>query len=366
MLMVFLVVDPSTGDLTHLWMRHAARTGLPKHGLADLDEETLQRGVADRLKRVAAKLDRGDQPKELADTVDRPDFQDPGEDPQYVPDRYGTPLERRDDTRTPLFDGEPTREQAEQGVLGDCGIIATLGALARHHPGAIRDSVREGEDGNYQVRLHEAKYSISNRRYQPTGRPTTLTVTPDLPVFDQRPDTPAFANSTSTGAAWAPILEKAVAGTDQTWNDERQDKATRIWNARGNPGEAPTGYVRLHQGSNEGDRAELLTQLTGRPAKVVEFPTGYDNQGRSAARQLRDEIVGHLSEDKPVLVGTRKLNENELALPKKLVDNHVYEVTEVDEQGSFHLRNPWNSRHPETMTVQEFKANTRPRYTTLE
>ncbi|TDC82573.1 C2 family cysteine protease [Actinomadura sp. 7K507] len=334
--------------------------------VAHLDEDAVERSVADRLKQVVGKLDRSDKPKELADIVDRPDFQDPGEDPADVPDRYGTPLERSDGTRTPLFDGEPTREQTKQGDLGDCGVIASLGALAAHFPEVIRDCVRETDNGNYQVRLHEAKYSMSNRRYEPTGRPITLTVTSDLPVYDQQPNHPAFANSTSTGAAWAPVLEKALAGVDQTWDGERRKKQTRIWNARGNPGDAPTGYVRLNQGSDAGDRAELLTQLSGRPATVVQFPTGYDHRGRSADRQLREEITDRLAGNKPVLVGTRKLNVGETALPKKLSDGHVYEVTKVDDQGKLHLRNPWNRKHPEPMSIQEFKAGVRPRYTTLE
>ncbi|MFG2089798.1 hypothetical protein [Spirillospora sp. NPDC048824] len=137
--------DP--GDASDDWERRISGEGLLPDDdarVADLDEDAVERSVADRLRQVVGKLDRSDQPKELAETVDRPDFQDPTEDPQYVPDRYGTPLERRDGTRTPLFDGEPTREQTEQGALGDCGIIATLGAVAEHHPEAIRDCVREG------------------------------------------------------------------------------------------------------------------------------------------------------------------------------------------------------------------------------
>lgn len=273
---------------------------------------------------------------------------------------------RADGSRTPLFDGEPTREQTEQGDLGDCGIIATLGAIAGHHPRVIRDCVRQTDDGNYQVRLHEAEYSTSMRRYEPTGRPITLTVTANLPIYDGHPGKPAFANSVSTGSAWAPVLEKAIAGADQTWNGERRDKATRIWNAQGYPGAAPTGYVRLNQGSGPRDRAELLTQLTGRPAKTVEFPSGYDGQGRNADHRLRDEIVDQLSDKKPVLVGTRERRTGESSLPKGLQQKHVYEVTKVDDEGRLHLRNPWNTRHPGPMTIQEFKAGVRPRYTTLD
>ncbi|SFP50043.1 hypothetical protein SAMN04489713_114278 [Actinomadura madurae] len=334
--------------------------------MAESDEVALERGISDRLKQIAAKLELSDKHKELAGTVDRPDFQDPKGDPLLTPDRYGAPLERADGTRTPLFKGEPTREQTQQGTLGDCGIISTLGAVAGHSPEAIRDRVRETGDGNYEVSLHEAKYSPSKQCYVPTGRPITLTVTPELPIKDQEPDTPSFARTTSAGVAWAPVLEKAIAGADQTWSARRQARATELWNVQGHPGDAPTGYVRLNQGTNPGERAELLTQLTGRPAKTVRFPNGYDNQGRSADRRLHDEIAGQLSQNKPILVGSRELLKGESALPAKLVANHAYEVTRIDDQGRLHLRNPWNERHPAPLTLQEFKTAIRPRYTTLE
>lgn len=147
--------------------------------MAESDEVALERGISDRLKQIAAKLELSDKHKELAGTVDRPDFQDPKGDPLLTPDRYGAPLERADGTRTPLFKGEPTREQTQQGTLGDCGIISTLGAVAGHSPEAIRDCVRETDDGNYEVSLHEAEYSPSKQCYVPTGRPITLTVTPN-------------------------------------------------------------------------------------------------------------------------------------------------------------------------------------------
>ncbi|MEO3826215.1 C2 family cysteine protease [Actinomadura sp. B10D3] len=333
---------------------------------ADVDEDELERGIADRLKQVAVKLDLRREPKELAGTVDHPDFQDPKEDPKNIPDRYGTPLDRPDGSRTPLFDGRPKREQVEQGALGDCGVIATLGAVAGHHPEAIRDCVRETDDGNYQVRLHEAKYSTSKQRYEPTGRPITLTVTPDLPIDDEYPGVPAFADDPSSGAAWLSVLEKAIAGMDQTWPARRRRLATELWNVRGNTGDAPTGYVRLNQGSNPAERAELLTQLTGRPAKTVQFPADYDNQGRTADQRLHDEIVDQLSQNKPVIVGTRTPLKGEPPLPGKLIKGHAYEVIKVDDQGRLHLRNPWNDRHPEPMNIREFRAGIRPRYSTLE
>jgi hypothetical protein len=306
-------------------------------------------------------------PRETSTIVDRPDFQDPKENPAAVPDRYGRPLDHPGEAPVPLFNGEPAREQAMQGRIGDCGIISALGAVAGHRPEAIRDCIRETDDGNYEVRLHETRFSASHIRYEATGRTIMLTVTPELPVFDSEPANPAFADSTKTGAAWGPIMEKAIAGSDQSWSDERRDKWQQRWEVQsGGEEEAPSGYVRLHQGSNPSERAELLTQLTGKPAKVWEFPTGYDRNGRSPDRQLVDEFRAQLELGKPILVGTRNRHPGERQLTNKLVDGHAYEVTKVDDAGRLHLRNPWNTRHPHPLTISEFRANIRPRYSTLE
>jgi hypothetical protein len=176
-------------------------------------------------------------------------------------DRYGTPLDRPDGTRTPVFNGEPTREQTQQGDLGDCGMVATLGAVAGHRPEAITRCVRETGDGNYEVRLHEAHYSPDAHRWEPTGQQLTLTVTPDLPVEDSTPGKPAFADSASTGVAWPAVLEKAVAGIDQTWGSRRHADWEQRWQTTRESQEhpevpLPEGYVRLNKGSTPGDRAE--------------------------------------------------------------------------------------------------------------
>jgi len=316
-------------------------------------------------RQVLRRIDRTDDPVELIDRIDRPDYKDPRERPERVPDRYGTPLDRPDGTRTPLFNGEPVREQTKQGRLNDCGIIAVLGAVAGHRPEAIRDCVRETDDGNYEVRLHETRFSSAKMRYEPTGRSIVLMVTPELPVFDSAPDRPAFADSVTTKAAWAPVLEKAIAGLDRTWDDERRAMEKRLWEATGNSGDPPNGYVRLNQGSRPRDRAELLAQLTGLPAEGVEFPE-HDSQGRTPDEQLLADFRRRLDDRKPILVGTRDRRADESFLPFRLIDGHAYEVTKVDERGMIHLRNPWNNTHPPLLTIGQFKAYFKPRYITLE
>lgn len=253
-----------------------------------------------------------------------------------------------------MFDGPPAREQTHQGRLSDCGIISTMGAVAGHRPEVISDCVRENGDGTYEVTLHQTKRSHYGdwSRFEPTGAVTVLTITPDLPVASDSPDQPAYARSSANDVAWVPILEKAIAGVDATW-DEGRTKSVE-------------GYVRLGRGSFPNHRAELLTQLTGEPAYTDDFPTQFDMQGRSPDRQLIETLREKLTDGCPVLVGTVNLELNDRRdLPKGLYDGHAYEVTEVDEQGLIHLRNPHNFAHPKPLTVEDFKKNIKNRYTTM-
>jgi hypothetical protein len=306
----------------------------------------------------------GDKSEALRAVVDRPAFRDPTV--KLPPDRYGDPLTRPDGTQVPCFDGQPTREQARQGRLGDCGLIATLGAVGAHRPGDISRSVQPNPDGTYRVVLNEARQTEHGAA--PTGRTVELTITPDLPVYEADPDLPAFGTATS-GTAWCPVLEKAFAGVAETWTPQRRVAWLDAWVAicadkpdgqvSMHSGPAPDGYVRLNQGTEPWERAEILTQLTGQEAVVREFPSGRDEW-------LINRIIrSQLQEGKPVLASSRQLNDGELKLPLNLEPKHVYEVTGV-EKGKIILRNPWNYKHPEPMETDEFASNMRAWYTTLK
>lgn len=336
------------GDRDARHADHAEGSDLPWH--EDAVEEPFPR-----------EGEQGDPPRTV---VDRPDFHDPND--QHSPDRYGDPLTRADGSRIPCFDGPPRREQTRQGWPGDCGIIAALGAVAAYQPDELTRRIRPQEDGSYQVTLSEAR--TSGGVSEPTGRDIELTVTQELPVSGSEPGTPACAKI-QDGAAWCAVAEKAFAGVDQTWTAERwtawetdwaelcaQDQADNVKTPRSGP--APTGYLRLHEGSTPWERAEALTQLTGRSATVREFPVGHDEWLTN--RIIRDQ----LSSGKPVLVSSRPKTHERETLPHGLKASHVYEVTGV-EKGQIILRNPWNKDHPQPMETDEFARNMSRYYSTL-
>jgi len=281
------------------------------------------------------------------------------------PDRYGDPLTLSDGSRVPRFNDRPTRDQTRQGRLGDCGIMAALGAVASHRPGDIAHRVAIQVDGTYRVRLDEARWNRHGA--EPTGRVVEMSVTPDLPVYNDASAQPAFAKAEG-GAAWSPVLEKAFAGVDKTWTASRRadwaegwkglcedDVANKVEKPRSGP--PPDGYVRLNQGSNAWERAEVLTQLTGKESIVRSVPRHSNDMTRVLTRQLEDR--------KPVLIASRRERYEGEELPHDLDASHAYEVTAVRD-GKIVLRNPWGHKHPEPMTAAEFFTNTEREYTTLK
>jgi hypothetical protein len=292
-----------------------------------------------------------DAPEKIEAVVDRPGIDHMYDRPFYEPVQYGDPI-NFGDKPIPLFDGPPVREQTQQGALYDCTVIATLGAVAGHRPEVISQSIRENGDGTYTVSLHETVRGDDGIA-RPTGRQIELSLTPDLPTPTARPGESALA--ATQGTAWCALLEKAVAGVDQTWDDDRRGQWENRWavekGAAGIPeGPIPEGYERLNRGAWPLEPSELLTQLTGEESALYVFPTEDDAQDR-----VKHHIEHQLAEGKPVLVGTRPLDAEagEFELPKKLYGAHAYEVVAVDGD-MLHLRNPWNEQHPDALTMDEF------------
>ncbi|SCL21525.1 Calpain family cysteine protease [Micromonospora nigra] len=277
---------------------------------------------------------------------------------------YGQPLVAETGQPAPVLDGVPRREQVQQGSLGDCGMLATMGAVAAHRPDLIARLFHPNPDGTVDVLLHESTPAGDTTR--PTGRRLRVTVHPDVPVHAGSTWT-AYADQTAQGVAWVSLLEKAVAAIDRTWTGQRHEQWQRQWAGWHSPSDphraAPLGYARLGVGSTPDMQAELLTQLTGLPSRTTWFDTTVD------AQQAQARLTALLAAGSPVITATRAQDQYpahlRTKLPYDLVTGHAYEVVAV-RNGEVLLHNPWGSQHPPAIPVQEFLALTSGSYAHLD
>ncbi len=107
-------------------------------------------------------------------------------------------------TSNPLFGtyAAPSYLDINQGALGDCYLLASLGAISLLEPGVIQSMITDSHDGTYGIRFLDDNGA---RRY--------VTVDNQLPNFIEKKNwengsTLAFANGPFT---WAPLIEKAYA-----------------------------------------------------------------------------------------------------------------------------------------------------------
>lgn len=227
-----------------------------------------------------------------------------------------------DDVPHQLFvspDGGPAVDPTdlEQGYLGDCWMIASLGAIAQQRPDLIESMIRENANGTYTVTLHDGDRTVQ------------VTVTPDLPTVDGNPifvDNPSPSDAgEGVHELWPQILEKAAA---QYYGD----------------------YTDL-----EGDwPSKALELFTGAPTTTYdEGWLPWDGVDPPSA----DDLAGVLHDRGAILVSTYSDQHNALYENQTLVSGHAYYVQSVDPAaGTVTVVNPWGlSGHPPiTISYQDF------------
>jgi hypothetical protein len=213
----------------------------------------------------------------------------------------------------------------KQGQLGDCYLLASMAAIARANPEAIRRLVSgPNTDGTYDVTI----YSDTGGAFSTKWTPKVVKVTPTFPSFAT--GGPAFAERGDIDPAqggpelWVMLIEKAYATVE------------------GGYGDIEGGYGR-----------KAMTRLTGVESKSFD-PDDYTDT------QIISTVKYYLSAKWAVTASAdwyvRDAYKNE-ARKKGIVLEHEYAVVSVDEaKKTIDLQNPWGDEHIKGLKISEFRT----------
>lgn len=199
-----------------------------------------------------------------------------------------------------LFIDGPGLDDAVQGQVGDCYLIAALASVAKQQPKLISDAITANPDGTYTVRFFERK---ENEK-----KPTPVMITVDA-TFPSRRGKPEYATARAPKELWPLIFEKAYA----SWKG---------------------GFDAIEGGMS----ATALEALTG--AKPDFF--GVDDSLGATEIFKRLET---LTQSGAAVVALTKPWDTE----QHIVDDHAYTLVGVERRGRERfvtLRNPWGEREP--------------------
>lgn len=196
----------------------------------------------------------------------------------------------------PLFASTgPRITDIRQGALGDCWLLAGVGAIANDNSFVVRQNVVDFDDGTYGVHLGNSFYRVDT----------------DLPVASSSSSVPVYAKLGQQNCMWVAVVEKAYA------------------------------YYRT--GANS------YASIAGGWAVEVNRAFGATSTGDRAissyasATALANEIFNRWNTYQAVTIGFAG---GRIAAGAPLINNHMYTVYSVRRNSagvvtSITLRNPW-------------------------
>jgi hypothetical protein len=240
------------------------------------------------------------QLEDIAPDTIEPDFNDvrengekpsdPASDYGYIPNGqlFGT-------------SGEPSLSDVNQGAIGDCWWLASMGALAQTEEGRnqIRNMIRQNPNGTYTVSFPDGEQ---------------VTVTPSFPIKEA--GNTAYAQAAGDPpVVWPLVLEKALA-------------------------------------EREGSYGPLVG---GRASEGMETLTGQESTTYDTGDITQEELQGWLDEGG---VTASSLTEDdadgkEAYEDGRFIAGHAYVVQDIGDDGKVRLYNPWGNTHA-TVTMEEF------------
>ncbi|WP_114853659.1 C2 family cysteine protease [Brachybacterium sp. YJGR34] len=265
--------------------------------------------LEERLRGFAAELDRE---AEEQNAVSAPEGGAGGG--EGAPSRSNTDegIGRNGD-RQPIDEGIPdddeslSPENLAQGRWGDCGLLASFGALGHMDPEFLRQQVEEGPSGVYTVTM-----------YDEHGDPVTYRIEREI------------------------LADGATGESGEQTLASIYEEAWMMHN--GGDYEALNGIF----------PEDALEAMTGQPASRY---AGDDRPGL-------EEMATMLDEGRPIVADTAG---NEMPDDSRIVGTHAYSVTAVDrENGTVTVVNPWGAEGMDDpngpqetveMSIEEFREN---------
>ena len=232
----------------------------------------------------------------------------------------------------PLYgaSGAPTYQDVNQGYLGDCYFLSSLGEVALKDPSAIENMISANGNGTYSVRFFV------------NGQPDYVTVNSQLPVMGgcewANGSQLEFANGKTDD--WVALVEKAYAQLNAQTNAPHGMGLNS----------ASDSYAGITAGNGS-----ALTLVTDQPETGTSL---YANESTSALGSILTNLASSFSAGEEVLMSTPWNSSG------NLVADHMYMVTGVNAAtGALTIHNPWNTAYSGSLsmsfteTIQQLAAN---------
>ena len=213
-----------------------------------------------------------------------------------------------------------------QGSLGNCYFIASMVAVARANPDAIKQLIRSRGDGTYDVTLY-----VRDSAY---GSPKAVTqvVDPRMPLGPS--GSPLYAKvgdqKNGTTEIWSSLLEKRLAMQKGSYDKISGGNIAKDGFAFAGATELLTGKRESYRATTGMKEDDVLLEIAA--ALEGKKPVTVDSKDMTATPDLAKEAEAH-----------------------NVYGNHAYAPSKVDlEARTIDLTNPWGSDHVTGLSVKDF------------
>jgi hypothetical protein len=211
----------------------------------------------------------------------------------------------------PLFKDGVSFDDPVQGQLGDCYFPSAMSSLAKTHPDAIKDLIKDNGDGTYTVTWKKKDWA--------SGKFVDVPVKVDGDLYTRSWGGPLYGSSngakdTKSMELWFPLLEKAYAQWKGSYND-------------------------VGSGGLSSDVFEAVLGQNGSEESI----------NSTGADKLWGDIKDAVDHKRPTSAGTYGEEENAKYTNTGVYADHSYTVLGYKEKDGVKyvsLRNPWGESEP--------------------